>query len=104
MQSDAFIRQGMLITCMSLLLEIFGQVFISLITSFGYIFYCTEPKYIAVLFCLSWQADNGGLLFGSLFGKNPFAHGISPKKTREGIIGAHILCILSAVFMHYVSK
>ena len=104
MKQDAFIRQSMMITCVSLLLEIFGQLYISLITSFGYVFYCTQPKYIAVLFCLSWQADNGGLLFGSLFGKNPFAHGISPKKTREGIIGAIILCITSAVVMHYVTK
>lgn len=56
-----------------------------------------------MVFCLSWQADNGGLLFGSLFGKRPFAHGISPKKTVEGIVGALFLCIASSVIMHFVS-
>ncbi len=55
-------------------------------------------------FCLSWQADNGGLLFGSLMGKRPFAHGISPKKTQEGILGAIFLCIGSSVFMYFVAQ
>jgi CDP-diglyceride synthetase len=81
MKEDGFIRQAMVITCVSLLLEIFGHLYISLITSLGYIFYCTKPQYISLLMCLSWQADNGGLMFGSLMGRRPFAHGISPKKT-----------------------
>jgi CDP-diglyceride synthetase len=62
-----------------------------------------RPRYIAILFCLSWQADNGGLLFGRLFGATPFAHGISPKKTREGIIGAFFLSTISGALMYFIA-
>jgi phosphatidate cytidylyltransferase len=54
------------------------------------------------LFCLAWQADNGGLLFGRLLGTTPFAHGISPKKTREGIIGAFVLSTVSGWLMYLI--
>jgi CDP-diglyceride synthetase len=87
-----------------MLLEVFGHLFVSLLTSLGYIFFCTEPRYIAIVFCLSWQADNGGLLFGNLFGKRPFAHGISPKKTQEGIIGAIVLCVASSQLIWFLSQ
>lgn len=40
-------------------------------------------------------------------GKRPFAHGISPKKTQEGIIGAFLFCFFSVFiiyfFTHYIS-
>jgi hypothetical protein len=42
MKEDSFIRQAMIVTCVSLLLEVFGQLYISLITSFGYIFYVLQ--------------------------------------------------------------
>ncbi|CDW89544.1 phosphatidate cytidylyltransferase [Stylonychia lemnae] len=66
-----------------------------------------KPKFIAITFCLAWQADNGGLFFGSAFGSRPFAQSLSPKKTREGIIGAFFLCFVSSLLMwviaHYIS-
>jgi CDP-diglyceride synthetase len=86
------------------MLEIFGQLFLSVITSLGYLFFFLQPKLVYVTLCLSWQADNGGLFIGNLLGKRPFAQSISPKKTVEGIIGAWVLCFLSAIFMWYVSK
>jgi len=42
MKEDGFVKTAMIVTCASLLLEVFGHIFISLITSFGYIFYCLE--------------------------------------------------------------
>ena len=117
-KSDQFVRTAMVITCVSMLLEVFGHLYISLISALGYLFYYLQysllllshvsvvcrPKYIAMSMCLSWQADNGGLFFGSQFGKTPFAHGISPKKTSEGILGAVFLCVLSGLFMCCVAK
>ena len=94
----------MMLTCTSMLLEIFGHIYISLITSLGYIFFYADPRYISVVFCLSWQADNGGLLFGRMLGKRPFAHGISPKKTQEGILGALFLCVASSQLMWFLAQ
>eukprot|EP00347_Sterkiella_histriomuscorum_P002295 403368703 len=98
----------------NILLELFGLIFISGISGFGYLFYFQQqqfilplkifrPKFIAVIFCLAWQADNGGLFFGSAFGRKPFAQSISPKKTTEGILGAFILCFLSALLMWVIA-
>jgi hypothetical protein len=42
MKEDGFVKLAMIVTCSSLLLEVFGHIFISLITSLGYIFYCLE--------------------------------------------------------------
>lgn len=39
MAEDSFIRQAMMVTCVSVLLEIFGHLYISVITSFGYLYY-----------------------------------------------------------------
>jgi CDP-diglyceride synthetase len=35
-------------------------------------------------------------------GRRPFAHGISPKKTQEGIIGAFVLCFLSVYIIQFL--
>jgi hypothetical protein len=42
MKEDGFVKAAMIVTCASLLLEVFGHLFISLIISLGYIFYCIE--------------------------------------------------------------
>ena len=47
----------------------------------------SRKRQIALMFSMSWQADNGGLFIGTFFGRTPMDKNISPKKTREGIIG-----------------
>ena len=42
MKEDNFVRQAMIVTCVSFLLEVFGHLYISLITSFGYLFYVIQ--------------------------------------------------------------
>jgi phosphatidate cytidylyltransferase len=53
-----------------------------------------------ILVCsLAQWSDVGGLMFGKIFGKHPFAQRISPKKTMEGLFGAIFLStIVSLVF------
>lgn len=94
----------MIITAVGTLLEIFGHLYISTISGLGYIFYCFDGRYLIFGFCLSWQADNGGLFFGSLMGRRPFAHGISPKKTQEGIIGAFVLSFFSVLIIYALTN
>jgi hypothetical protein len=39
MKEDSFIRQAMIVASVSVLLEIFGHLYISMITSVGYFYY-----------------------------------------------------------------
>ena len=74
-----------------MLLEVFGQVFISLGSAFGYMIYFLQPKFTMLMVHMTQWSDVGGYLFGKLFGKNPFAKTISPNKTWEGVFGAIFL-------------
>lgn len=60
-------------------------------------------KLLFSLFLCTWSCDVFAYLVGRSFGKTPFAHNISPKKTLEGFIGGFtgsVLCagILSLCF------
>ena len=46
MNNGDFINQALIVTCLSILLEVFGHVFISVAATFGYFIYFVEPKFI----------------------------------------------------------
>jgi phosphatidate cytidylyltransferase len=52
---------------------------------------------LAWLIMIAKMTDVGGLLSGMIFGINPLAPNISPKKTIEGAAGGLILCVSSSV-------
>lgn len=90
LESRDFINQALVITCLSLLLEAFGHVYLSLTSGFGYLIYILQPKFILfMIWCAGWS-DGGGLFAGSAYGKTQFAASISPNKTMEGVLGAII--------------
>ena len=64
-----------------MLLEVFGQVWISMTTTFAYMLYFLNPKYVMILVFTTGWSDVGGFAFGSMFGKTKFASSISAKKT-----------------------
>jgi phosphatidate cytidylyltransferase len=74
-----------------MLLEVFGQVFISVATTFGYLLYYLNSKYITLLVFNTQWSDVGGYMFGKIYGKTKFARSISPKKTTQGVAGAIFL-------------
>ena len=98
-ESD-FINQALLVTCLSLLLEVFGHVFISIGSSFGYLLYFLNHKFVLYGIMITQWSDAGGMMGGGIFGKTPFAQTISPNKTREGLYGAIILpmILVNSVF------
>lgn len=49
-------------------------------------------------------SDAGGYLFGSRWGKTPFANSISPNKTMEGISGAFIMPILVSTVFYQIGQ
>ncbi len=92
-------RLTLILTTISIALEIFCTMFITATMATAFLLYEACPKLIPVVLCLAWQSDNGGLFIGSTFGKHKFNKHISPNKTVEGILGCFLLCFGSAVVM-----
>lgn len=60
----------------------------------------TGQYYVLYLVAVTKFSDMGAYVFGSLFGKNPFAPHISPKKTWEGFYGAMFASLLCSYGMN----
>ena len=72
-------------------------------TTFGYLLYYLNSKYVVLLvFNTSW-GDVGGYLFGKIYGKTKFARSISPKKTTEGVAGAIFLTMFMSAVLWLLS-
>ena len=56
--------------------------------------------YVLYLLLVTKFSDMGAYVFGSLFGRHPFAPHISPKKTWEGFAGAMISSLLCSYWMY----
>lgn len=46
------------------------------------------PRFVFFTLTLAWMGDTGGYTFGRLFGKTKLYEAVSPKKTREGLLGS----------------
>jgi len=57
--------------------------------------------YVFLTLTLAWMGDTGGYTFGRLFGRVPLYPAVSPKKTREGLIGSIVFSVGSAVLAHF---
>jgi phosphatidate cytidylyltransferase len=60
----------------------------------------TGQYYVLFLVLVTKFSDMGAYVFGSLFGKHPFAPQISPKKTWEGFAGALATSLLGAFLLY----
>jgi len=60
----------------------------------------TGQYYLIYLLVVTKFSDMGAYVFGSLFGKHPFAPHISPKKTWEGFVGALISSSLGSYWLY----
>jgi len=60
----------------------------------------TGQWYVLYLVAVTKFSDAGAYAFGSLFGKHPFMHHISPKKTWEGFVGALISSLIASWWVY----
>jgi phosphatidate cytidylyltransferase len=60
----------------------------------------TGQFYLIYLMVVTKFSDMGAYVFGSLFGRHPFAPHISPKKTWEGFFGALLLSSLGGYWLY----
>mmetsp|Transcript_18236 Transcript_18236/g.17360 ORF Transcript_18236/g.17360 Transcript_18236/m.17360 type:complete len:97 (+) Transcript_18236:285-575(+) len=54
LKDQEFEREALVITCFSIMLELFSHLFISIPLSCGYYLYSNAPKIIIVTFSLTW--------------------------------------------------
>lgn len=59
----------------------------------------TGQYYVIYLILVTKFSDMGAYVFGSIFGKHPFAQHISPKKTWEGFAGALVASSLGSYWL-----
>lgn len=83
-QND-FQRDALILTCISLFLEIFCQIFLSLGSSLSYLIYIMQSKFILILVILSSMAEFTKQMTGNCFGKQPFAKYVAPFMQMEGV-------------------
>ena len=89
---------------------VFGLLYIPWLFNFlTKIIYLTPPTangettgqfYLIYLMVVTKFSDMGAYVFGSLFGRHPFAPHISPKKTWEGFFGALVLSSLGSYWLY----
>ena len=53
LQKPALVNKMLAITCLAMLLEVFGQFFISVQVSFGYFIYNVDPKFVTLTIYLT---------------------------------------------------
>jgi phosphatidate cytidylyltransferase len=60
----------------------------------------TGQYYVLFLVMVTKFSDMGAYVFGSLFGRHPFAPHISPHKTWEGFAGALVTSLIAATWLY----
>lgn len=51
------------------------------------------PSFVFFALLIAWMADTGGYVFGRLFGRTKLYEAVSPKKTREGLVGSILFSV-----------
>jgi hypothetical protein len=78
-------RDAIIMSCLSLFLEVFGHVFISLPSAVGFLVYTMNKKFIILVFILSF-VTNIGRNFGNKIGRTKFSKYIAPQMRMEGAL------------------
>ncbi len=59
------------------------------------------PQYVFLTLQIAWMGDTGGYVFGRIWGRTKLYKAISPKKTREGLLGSVIFSTGSALLASF---
>ena len=95
-----FVRDGLILTCLSLFLELFGHMIISMISGFGYFLYIGRKEIIlmTLLFCII--SDLGRRFIGMKIGRFGFANYVAPKMSFEAALFAIFTPSVMAFFVY----
>ena len=90
--------------CLSLFLEIFGHISISLVSALGYYVYTCNKAYIVFIFILAESGDLARKHIGMRFGTIPFARYVAPDMRLEGALLSIIVPAVVAAALFYASN
>ena len=99
-----FQRDALILSCLSLFLEVFGHICISLLSALGYYVYTMRRQYILIILILSASADFARQQIGVRFGRYPFARYVAPSMRLEGAIMAIIGPMLVSVGLFHLAS
>lgn len=54
------------------------------------------PQFVLLALMIAWMGDTGGYVFGRMMGKTKLYEAVSPKKTREGLLGSVVFAVVAA--------
>uniref|UniRef100_A0A7S3IPZ3 Uncharacterized protein n=1 Tax=Strombidium inclinatum TaxID=197538 RepID=A0A7S3IPZ3_9SPIT len=99
-----FTRDALILTCLSLFLELFGHALISLLSSMGYFIYIGKKELLAMTIFFSLTSDLGRRFIGMKIGKRPFANYVAPRMSFEAALFAIFTpSVVAAVFYMLIS-
>jgi CDP-diglyceride synthetase len=98
-----FHRDALVLSCLSLFLEVFGHIFISLITGLGYAIYIMNKQYMLLIIVTTVVADSACKLTSPYIGNRPFAKYIAPKMYVESVV-VYILTSTVLNYLFYVAS
>lgn len=91
-------RDALVVSCLSLFLELFGHIFIQILSCMSYYTYVMQPTLLQLAMLFTLASDVGRKEIGMRFGRFKFARHITPQMRCEGAI----LAILTPLFLAYL--
>lgn len=55
------------------------------------------PSLVFFALLIAWMGDTGGYVFGRIMGRTKLYEAVSPKKTREGLLGSVVFAVIASV-------
>lgn len=97
-------RDALVVSCLSLFLELFGHIFIQILSCVMYITYVIEPRLLELAIVFTLASDIGRKEIGMRFGRFPFAKFVKPQMRYEGAVLAVFSPYLLAFVMDRFKK
>jgi CDP-diglyceride synthetase len=84
-----------------LFLEVFGHIYISLLSALGYKIYTMHENYMIMLFVFTFVSDQARKNIGMAYGSKKYATYLAPNMTVEGaILGTIAPMVVAFILFH----
>lgn len=101
---NEFQRDALVISCLSLFLEVFGHILISFLSGSGYYIYVMNPKYIMMLVVICSVSGYSRTKLSGVISHWPFAQYIAPKMYIDGVVISQAVATATAYMFYLLSQ
>tara|TARA_B110000305_G_C19354630_1_gene596089 strand:+ start:502 stop:1008 length:507 start_codon:yes stop_codon:yes gene_type:complete len=99
-----FERDALVLSCLSLFLEVFGHILISLLSGIGYFVYTAQKNLLVIVFIFTIFSDFCRKYIGMKIGRVPFAKYVAPDMRYEAAILGVVAPTVLAYYLHQFSE